>query len=169
MLIHGSPISATLASDPQFADRFWYWHGASGEKYIHSVYAPDQCPPLPGAVYVAVRRQGGMRTALWVGRFQPFWDGTLASAEAQRLGDRGVDEIHVHLLAGNSVAAEDILADLRDAMLSEEDEVQDVGFLDDDMAEDHMAFDDDEVSVDSFGFTPIGEAWRAAGLSTPAL
>ena len=172
MLIHGSPITATLASDPQFADRFWYWHGASGEKYIHSVYAPDQCPPLPGAVYVAVRRRGGLRTALWVGRFQPFWDGPLALAEAQRLGSMGADEIHVHLLAGSSLAAEDILADLRDAMLGEDDEVQDLGFLEDDVSEDHMNLDqmafDDEGAAADFGFTPIAEAWRAAGLSAPA-
>jgi hypothetical protein len=119
MLIHGSPISVELPSDPQIRDRFWYWHGASGRKYIHSIYEPENCPPLPGAVFVAVRREGSMRIALSVGRFMPFWDGTLTSSDARHMGERGADEIHVHLLAASPVAAEDILADLRDAFLSE--------------------------------------------------
>lgn len=72
MLIHGSPISAELPSDPGLQDRFWYWHGASGRRYIHSVYAPDALPTAaPGAIYVAVRRQGRCRVALSVGRFRP--------------------------------------------------------------------------------------------------
>jgi glycosyltransferase involved in cell wall biosynthesis len=100
-------------------DRFWYWHGASGQKYIHSVYDPENCPPLPGAIYVAVRRKGRMRIALSVGRFTPFWDGTMMSTEAAHVARLGADEIHVHLLARSAIAAEDILADLRDAMLGE--------------------------------------------------
>lgn len=134
MLIHGSPISVELPSDPQIRDRFWYWHGASGRKYIHSVYEPENCPPLPGAVFVAVRREGSMRIALSVGRFTPFWDGTLTSSDARHMAERGADEIHVHLLAASTHAAEDILADLRDAFLAEtEDETHD-GFHEDDVA-----------------------------------
>jgi hypothetical protein len=121
MLIHGSPISAELPSDPGLQDRFWYWHGASGRKYIHSVYAPDCCPPLPGAIYVAVRREGSLRIALSVGRFTPFWDGVMMSSEAAHVARLGIDEIHVHLLAKSAIAAEDVLADLRDAMLSDDD------------------------------------------------
>lgn len=124
MLIHGSPISAELPSDPGLQDRFWYWHGASGRKYIHSVYAPDCCPPLPGAIYVAVRRKGNLRIALSVGRFTPFWDGVMMSSEAAHVARLGIDEIHVHLLAKSAVAAEDVLADLRDAMLSDDGDVQ---------------------------------------------
>lgn len=93
MLIYGSPISAELPSDPGLQDRFWYWHGASGRKYIHSVYAPDCCPPLPGAIYVAVRREGSLRIALSVGRFTPFWDGVMMSSEAAHVARLGIDEI----------------------------------------------------------------------------
>ncbi|MBL8792060.1 MAG: hypothetical protein JNM45_16330 [Rhizobiales bacterium] len=121
MLIHGSPISAELPSDPGLQDRFWYWHGASGRKYIHSVYEPDCCPPLPGAIYVAVRRKGKMRIAMAVGRFTPFWDGVMMSSEAAHVARLGIDEIHVHLLAKSAIDAEDVLADLRDAMLSDDD------------------------------------------------
>jgi len=121
MLIHGSPISAELPSDPGLQDRFWYWHGASGRKYIHSVYEPDCCPPLPGAIYVAVRRKGKLRIAMAVGRFTPFWDGAMMSSEAAHVARLGIDEIHVHLLAKSAAAAEDVLADLRDALHAEDD------------------------------------------------
>ncbi len=91
-------------------ERFWYWRGASGKKYIHSIYAADACPPLPGAIYVAVRRIGHLRTVIALGRFSPFWDG--ASSE---FADVDADEIHVHLLARDNSAAEAILNDLKAA------------------------------------------------------
>ncbi len=116
MLIQGSPISVELPSDPGLQDRFWYWQGASGAKYIHSVYAPDQCPPLPGAVYVGVKRHGSLLVALCVGRFKPFWDGTLARHDLARLAALGADEIHVHLLAKSPALADAIHADLKEAM-----------------------------------------------------
>ncbi len=116
MLIQGFPISAELPSDPGLQDRFWYWQGASSRKYIHSVYAPDLCPPLPGAVYVGVKRQGCLRLALCVGRFKPFWDGTLSHHDRNRLASLGVDEIHVHLLAKSPAQADAIHADLKEAM-----------------------------------------------------
>ena len=144
MLIHGSPISAELPSDPGLQDRFWYWHGASGQKYIHSVYEPENCPPLPGAIYVAVRREGNLRIALTVGRFTPFWDGTMMSMEAAHVARWGADEVHVHLLAKSALLAEDILADLRDAMIPEVGDESD------------YQFNDDEVSPQAFRFSPAG-------------
>jgi hypothetical protein len=110
MLIHGSPIS--IEFPPGFGDteRFWYWRGASGKKYIHSVYAVGSCPPLPGAIYVAVRRIGNLRTVIAINRFAPFWDGTFSAHE-----NLDADEIHVHLLARDSVAANAVLGDLKAA------------------------------------------------------
>jgi hypothetical protein len=115
MLIHGTPIAADLPSDPDFKDRFWYWTGASGRKYIHSVYGLDDCPPLPGAIYVAVRREGPLRLVLGIGRFLPFWDGPLGGRDVACLRRQGVDEIHVHLLAKSPAVAEAILEDLLQA------------------------------------------------------
>jgi hypothetical protein len=115
MLIHGYPITASLPTDPHFKDRFWYWSGASGRKYIHSVYALDECPPLPGAIYVAVRREGTLRVALGIGRFTAFWDGPLGVRDLQRLEAQDIDEIHVHLLAKSPEAADAILQDLVEA------------------------------------------------------
>ena len=121
MLIHGFPIASALPADPKFRDRFWYWTGASGRKYIHSVYALEDCPPLPGAIYVAVKREGTMRVVVGIGRFTPFWDGPLGHCDINGLqsSDYGVDEIHVHLLAKSSEAAEATLQDLVEAFEGE--------------------------------------------------
>ena len=109
MNIHGSPISKTAATDsPDLLERFWFWRGASGQNYIHSVYAPDHCPPLPGAVYVGVKRTSGMRIAMSVGRFSSFY------CEMPDFGD--CNEVHVHLLARKPGAAEDVRRDLLAAM-----------------------------------------------------
>src|SRR3954471_1896093 len=99
MLIQGSSMSHSLLRDADAASRFWYWHGASGKRYIHSVYAADSCPPLPGAVYIAVKRTGPLRTALHCGRFPPIW---------AMCSDLACDEIHVHLLAQSDAEARNI-------------------------------------------------------------
>ena len=92
-----------------------------GERCSAATPRSDSCPPLPGAIYVAVRREGNLRIALSVGRFTPFWDGVMMSSEAAHVARLGIDEIHVHLLAKSAIAAEDVLADLRDAMLADDD------------------------------------------------
>jgi hypothetical protein len=116
MQIHGTPITLTSPQDADMADRFWYWQGTSGRKYIHSVYDVDCCPPLPGAVYVGVKRAGHLRIAVTVGRFAPFWDKTLPEKDSSRLQRLGVDEVHVHLLARGADAADAIMKDLNSAL-----------------------------------------------------
>ncbi len=123
MLIHGTPIAADLPSDPDFKNRFWYWTGSSGRKYIHSVYTLDDCPPLPGAIYVAVRREGPLRLVMGIGRFTAFWEGPLGGRDLSVLRRQGVDEIHVHLLAKSPEVAQAILEDLLQAY-----EHEDAGF-----------------------------------------
>jgi hypothetical protein len=116
MQLNGFPVSAKLHDDLGLGKRFWYWRGASGRSYIHSIYQADACPPLPGAVYVAVKNRGGYREALAVGRFASCWDGSLKGFEASRLLPQGADEIHVHLLARDSSAADAVLDDLVSAI-----------------------------------------------------
>jgi hypothetical protein len=126
MLIHGTPITADFPSDPDFKDRFWYWTGASGRKYIHSVFALDDCPPLPGAIYVAVRREGPLRLVMGIGRLTPFWDGPMGGRDLAALRRNGVDEIHVHLLAKSPEVAEAILEDLLQAYEHDDSEFAEV-------------------------------------------
>jgi hypothetical protein len=115
MHIHGSPISFSAASEAhELQDRFWYWRGASGQNYIHSVYEPDNCPPLPGAVYVGVERSGSARIAMVVGRFAPFWEKPMPAFAASDF--RECDEVHVHLLAKSPAHAEATRLDLMAAL-----------------------------------------------------
>jgi hypothetical protein len=120
MLIHGSPIAAEAPSDPAIKDRFWYWTGASGRRYIHSVYAVDDCPPLPGAIFVLVKRYGVMRTVVGIGRFSPFWDGARHGMGTKGLALADADEVHVHLLAKSPEMRDAILNDLLDAYEAED-------------------------------------------------
>ena len=115
MLIQGFPISAKLPEELGFSERFWYWRGASGRNYIHSIYAADACPPLPGAVYVAVRRHGRERRAIAAGRFPNFWEGPINDF-ADIIDGLEADEIHVHLLASNDRAADAVSEDLGQAL-----------------------------------------------------
>jgi hypothetical protein len=119
MQLNGFPVSAKLPDDPGLGERFWYWRGASGQNYIHSNYKADACPPLPGAVYIAVRNDHGHREALAIGRFASCWDGSLQGLEASRFLPPGTDEIHVHLLARDSHAADAVLDDLVSAIDSD--------------------------------------------------
>jgi hypothetical protein len=111
MVQHASS-PAFVNSEPDLAGRFWYWHGHSGREYIHSIYPFAACPPLPGAVYVAVRREGDRRVAVATGRFSEFWDVNSDSAGGPRLNDLGADELHVHLLARDPVSAKAVARDI---------------------------------------------------------
>jgi hypothetical protein len=111
---HNSPFPYHLSIDPDFAERFWYWHGASGRRYIHTVYKPRNCPPLSGGVYVAVKRQGELRLPLAVGFFCDFWD--LSGPSSRLRHENTADEIHVHLLARNPEAARAVAEDISSTM-----------------------------------------------------
>ncbi len=108
---------AFVNSEPGIAGLFWYWRGHSGREYIHSVYPCATCPPMPGAVYVAVRREGDRRVAVAAGRFSEFWDMNSDSA-GPRLGDLRADELHVHLLARDPVSATAVARDIRMAIMT---------------------------------------------------
>src|SRR4029077_8353939 len=47
---------ALVCSEAAFAQAFHYWRGASGRRYLHSVYSLIGCPALPRANYILVRR-----------------------------------------------------------------------------------------------------------------
>ncbi len=90
-------FSASAELENEFSDRFCFWTGASGKRYIHSVYSTENCPPLPGASYVLFRRlESGARLPVRMGRFSLLWDFPLPAD----LTDNAC-EVHVHLLAGD--------------------------------------------------------------------
>ena len=78
--------------------RFGAWRGASGRRYVVTVYQPDAAPEGPDGVVLAVRRDP---------------DGTrriVGAAVGGAVPD--ADEVHVHLLAREPAARRAVLADL---------------------------------------------------------
>ncbi|MBL8906496.1 MAG: hypothetical protein JNM20_07455 [Rhizobiales bacterium] len=116
MNIHGTPLFPTLLRDAESADRFCYWSGRSGRRYIHSVYSLASFPPLPGAVYIAARRNGGVPVVLALGRFPAILDRAGIDRLRHRLGVLGATELHVHLLARCESEAESVRSDLAAAI-----------------------------------------------------
>ncbi len=112
-MMQGHSLSASLPEDSGLGERFWYWLGASGQRYIHSIYRRDLCPPVPGAVFVLVSVSGGVRRARAVGRFDGDGEMSTALPFSARPEE---EELHVHLLARDEENAERVLRDLMAAM-----------------------------------------------------
>ena len=116
LMLQGHSLTAVLPEDPGLGERFWYWRGASGRRYIHSIYRRDLCPPVAGAVFVIVNVKGGMRRAVSVGRFHSHMTSCGAHADG---GWPVEEEIHVHLIAQDEEGAQQVLADLLAAVSSD--------------------------------------------------
>lgn len=93
---------ASVAPAP-VSERFHFWAGASGQRYVHTVYSLIDCPAVPAANYVLVRRDAsGVCFALAIGRVAEE-AASLNLARIRQLGATlGATEVHVHLLAGNA-------------------------------------------------------------------
>ena len=73
---------AERASRKQEHTRFHFWAGASGKRYVHSVYDLLECPPLPADNYVLVRRRSnGRAEALSI-----FWNTRISRSQASTPG-----------------------------------------------------------------------------------
>lgn len=112
-MLHGRPIAADFQGDASIGERFWYWRGASGESYIHSVYPLNDCPPLPGALFIAVSNAGGRPRPVGLGRFPLSFKATMAETVRHALPGVDVDEVHVHLLAKGETRVHAVASDLR--------------------------------------------------------
>ena len=104
---------ALVCSEAAFDQAFHYWRGASGRRYLHSVYTLVGCPALPRANYILVRRyEDGTREALAFGQTRDDAV-TLNLAHLRHEGAKyGANEVHIHLLADNSDARALVEADL---------------------------------------------------------
>jgi len=92
-----------------FGERFYYWLGASGERYLHTVFSIDADFHSPGANLIIVRRAlSGERIVLFVGRV-----GQLSDREIDLLRfDHGANEQHIHLMTMGDAATNRVVADL---------------------------------------------------------
>lgn len=91
---------ALVCAEAAFDQAFHYWRGASGRRYLHSVYTLVGCPALPQANYILVRRhEDGTREALAFGDTKEDAI-SLNLAHLRHEGAKiGANEVHIHLLA----------------------------------------------------------------------
>jgi hypothetical protein len=90
--------------------RFHFWTGASGKRYVHTVYDLLECPQMPAVNYVLVRRTANGR----VSHGAP----SLNLAELRQRGaELGADEVHVHMLADNAKLGKLVEFDLRTGLV----------------------------------------------------
>jgi hypothetical protein len=115
MMPHWGPANepALVCAEAAFAQAFHYWRGASGRRYLHSVYSLVGCPALPRANYILVRRfDDGTRAALAFGQTKDDAV-TLNLAHLRHEGAKcGANEVHVHLLAEDEEARALVETDL---------------------------------------------------------
>ena len=106
-----APLSA-LADDALGA-RFRSWRGATGRRYVFSVYSPQCCPAYSHAVIiVAAVVAAGDRTALCIADTGSFPEIVLARAAAEWTGAGAEIEFHIHLLANSPAERRALIADL---------------------------------------------------------
>ncbi len=93
---------------------FQFWSGASGTRYVHSIYNLFECPPVPAGNYILVNRTAdGARTVLAIGRTSNETAARNLAAIRQRSALIGANEVHIHLLAGSDTQSALIEADLQ--------------------------------------------------------
>jgi hypothetical protein len=91
------PLAAL--ADASFAQRFRHWRGASGRRYIFSVYDPLACPSYDNAVLIgAARDENDEVRIVWVADTGALPDIALARAK-EETAVFGASEFHIHLLA----------------------------------------------------------------------
>jgi hypothetical protein len=111
--------AAVLDDAADLAQRFHFWSGASGRRYVHTIYSLVECPAIPAGNYVLVHRDAqGRRIVLAIGRVGNA-AASLNLAEIRRRGaELGANEVHVHLLAPNAKLSRLIETDLRSGQCS---------------------------------------------------
>lgn len=112
-LAAGASSAMAASSSTVSSDRYCLWMGASGKKYVHSVFWLLECPEISAANYVLVRRSDdGTIAACRVGRVDQEAP-SLNLAEIRHKGASfGATEVHIHLLADTPKRAKLIAFDI---------------------------------------------------------
>src|SRR5262245_8955955 len=112
------PVALGLPQD--LPGRLHFWRGASGKRYVHHVYSLIECPPLPSALYLLVRRdKDGRRTVLHIGRGESEAPTLNLARVRQRGAQLGANEVHVNFLADGDAQSGLVMCDLRAGQFGE--------------------------------------------------
>lgn len=93
---------------------FRLWRGASGTAYMHTVYTLIECPEMPPAVYIFVRRSpSGRRKLLRIARVESDAPSLNLAEIRHRGANLGANEVHLHVLASDEAARRAVELDLQ--------------------------------------------------------
>jgi hypothetical protein len=115
-----TPEPVALGVPQDLPSRLHFWRGASAKRYVHTVYSLVECPPLPRAMYLLVRRdKDGQRKVLHVGRGRSDAPTLNLAQVRQRGAQLGANEVHVHFLADSETQRGLVMCDLRAGQFGE--------------------------------------------------
>ena len=103
--------SAVPANEPALVCRedavtqsFHYWRGASGTRYLHTVFPLVNCPLMPKVNYILVHcGPDGVRRPLDIGQTISDTDSLNLAQLRHKAARLGANEIHIHFLADTAV------------------------------------------------------------------
>lgn len=96
-----------------------FWRGASGRRYMHSVYSLIECPPLPKTAYMLVRKDGTTRKVLHIGCGRSDAPTLNLAVIRQRGASLGANEVHVYFLGKTDEQRNLVACDLRASLFGE--------------------------------------------------
>ncbi|MEZ5775341.1 MAG: hypothetical protein R3D33_11765 [Hyphomicrobiaceae bacterium] len=105
-----------VAGDLGLERGFHFWLGASGRRYVHTVYSLIECPEVAAANYVIARRHAdGSIEALSIARTSTSAPSLNLAEIRRRAAQLGGNEVHLHLLAEDERSAMIAECDMRAA------------------------------------------------------
>ncbi len=108
------PQLATLDGASGYEERFHFWCGGSGQRYVHTVYDLLDCPEVPAANFLLVHRDAsGRRSVLAIGHLKHEVASLNLAEIRHRAARLGANEVHVHLLAPSAQERRIVELDLR--------------------------------------------------------
>lgn len=109
---------ALVCREEQVTQPFHYWRGASGTRYLHTVFPLIGCPQLAKVNYILVHcDRDGTRRPLDIGQTVSDCDSLNLAYMRRRAALLGANEVHVHFLPGTARQRRAAEADLSSRQL----------------------------------------------------
>ena len=115
---------ALICREAQVKQPFHYWRGASGTRYLHTVFALVECPLMAKVNYILVRRdRDGTRRPLDIGQTVSASDSLNLAHMRRRAALLGANEVHIHFLPETAAQRGRVEADLSSRQLGRTDAI----------------------------------------------
>jgi hypothetical protein len=90
---------ALVCREAQVTQPFHYWRGASGQRYLHTVFPLFDCPLMPRVNFILVQRdRDGTCRPLDIGQTVSHTDSLNLAHLRRKAALLGANEIHIHFL-----------------------------------------------------------------------